>query len=64
MSPMGILQDAPSDPRWYEENMNDFSLSSFLGHLDATCEANGKSSRSPNRAVSFPIEDRILHRVY
>lgn len=34
MSPMRLIRDSPSDPKWLEDNLNDFSLSSFLGHLD------------------------------
>lgn len=65
MSPMGILRESPSpsDGKWFEENMHDFSLSSFLGHLDAACDQNAavaaaatavaaKRCRSPNRCVS------------
>lgn len=65
MSPMGILRESPSpnDAKWFEENMHDFSLSSFLGHLDATCDQNAavaavasaaaaRRCRSPNRCVS------------
>lgn len=53
MSPMGILRESPSpaDAKWFEENMNDFSLSSFLGHLDSTCDQNNsKRSKSPIRS--------------
>lgn len=65
MSPMGILRESPSpnDAKWFEENMHDFSLSSFLGHLDAACDQNAavaaaasaaaaRRCRSPNRCVS------------
>lgn len=54
---MGILRESPvpAASRWFEENMNDFSLSSFLGHLESNCDqTNGRRSRSrsPNRKVS------------
>lgn len=62
MSPMGILQDPPTDPRWYEENLNDFSLSSFLGHLDASCELNGKSNRPSGCVVSIWIYSDHQHQ--
>lgn len=65
MSPIGILRESPSpnDAKWFEENMHDFLLSSFLGHLDAACDQNAavgaaasaaaaKRCRSPNRCVS------------
>lgn len=57
MSPMTILHEAPSDPKWFEENMADFSLSSFLGHLDsAVCDSNSKQRfSSPNAEVSLSI---------
>lgn len=51
MSPMTILRQSPTDPKWFEDNVNDFSLSSFLGQLDSTCEAE-KRRKSPNRDVS------------
>lgn len=38
MSPMHLLRDSSSNSRWLEENLNDFSLNSLLGHLD---EING-----------------------
>ncbi|XP_017143828.1 protein cramped [Drosophila miranda] len=34
MSPMHLLRDSTSNARWLEENINDFSLTSLLGHLD------------------------------
>lgn len=58
MSPMGILRESPSpnDAKW----MEDFSLSSFLGHLDGPCDQSATVAavaaarcRSPNRSVSF-----------
>lgn len=60
VSPMGILRESPvpGATKWFEENMNDFSLSSFLGHLEANCDPNSSrrsSSRSPNRRVSFSV---------
>lgn len=51
MSPMTILRQSPTDPKWFEENVNDFSLSSFLGQLDSACDAD-KRRKSPNRDVS------------
>lgn len=51
MSPMTILRQSPTDPKWFEDNVNDFSLSSFLGQLDSTCDAE-KRRKSPNRDVS------------
>lgn len=58
ISPMRILRESPvpADAKWFEENMNDFSLSSFLGHLEANCDqSNSRRSRSP-RCVSIPNE--------
>lgn len=34
MSPMHLLRDSTSNARWLEDNINDFSLTSLLGHLD------------------------------
>lgn len=34
VSPMHLLRDSTSNSRWLEENINDFSLTSLLGHLD------------------------------
>lgn len=54
MSPMRILRElpCPADAKWFEENMHDFSLSSFLGHLDQSCDQNLRRIRSPSRHVS------------
>lgn len=52
MSPMTILRQSPTDPKWFEDNVNDFSLSSFLGQLDSTCDAE-KRRKSPGRDVSI-----------
>lgn len=60
MSPMRILREMPSpaDSKWFEENMQDFSLSSFLGHLDQSCDHPNtpRRSRSPNRNVIIVIK--------
>lgn len=34
MSPMHLLRETTSNSRWLEDNLNDFSLTSLLGHLD------------------------------
>ncbi|XP_034489895.1 protein cramped [Drosophila innubila] len=34
VSPMHLLRDSTSNSRWLEDNINDFSLTSLLGHLD------------------------------
>lgn len=47
MSPMGIIRESPTDPKWYEDNINDFSLSSFLGQLESTCDTSEKNHRHP-----------------
>jgi len=31
---MHLLRDSTSNARWLEDNINDFSLTSLLGHLD------------------------------
>lgn len=31
---MQLLRESTSNSRWLEENLNDFSLTSLLGHLD------------------------------
>ncbi|XP_055843179.1 protein cramped isoform X2 [Episyrphus balteatus] len=51
MSPMQLLRDSTSNSRWLEENLNDFSLNSLLGHLD---EINGNrdiTDQSSNLSV-------------
>lgn len=58
VSPIGILRESPvpADSKWFEENMNDFSLSSFLGQLEANCEqVNGRRSRSPRCVSTIPV---------
>ncbi|XP_028898272.2 protein cramped [Zeugodacus cucurbitae] len=34
MTPTHLLRESTSNSRWLEENINDFSLTSLLGHLD------------------------------
>lgn len=34
VSPMHLLRDSTSNARWLEDNINDFSLTSLLGHLE------------------------------
>lgn len=60
MSPMRILRELPSpaDAKWFEENMHDFSLSSFLTHLEQPYDQNMKKIKSPNRNVSYNKIDR------
>lgn len=60
MSPMTILRQSPTDPKWFEENVNEFSLSSFLGHLDA-CEGEKKS---PNHEVSTLMAIKYVIKIY
>lgn len=55
-----MLRQSPTDPKWFDDNVNDFSLSSFLGHLEAatsttgaTTQPNGSSSSS---SVDTPIK--------
>lgn len=45
MSPMTMLRQSPTDPKWFDDNVNDFSLSSFLGHLETACDLDKKSSQ-------------------
>lgn len=55
MSPMRILRELPSpaDAKWFEENMHDFSLSSFLGHLEQQpSDQNIRRIKSPSRNVN------------
>lgn len=42
---MRLLRDTGGENsnKWLDADTNDFSLSSFLGHLDAVSEANKKS---------------------
>lgn len=69
ISPMRILRESPvpTDSKWLDEHINDFSLSSFLGHLESNCDAsNSRRSRSP-RCVSIHLtvfrifQSRILN---
>lgn len=54
ISPMRILRESPvpTDSKWLDEHINDFSLSSFLGHLESNCDTGSRRSRSP-RCVSI-----------
>lgn len=54
MSPMTILRQSPTDPRWFEENVNDFSLSSFLGHLDAAVASEAHAANATGTTTETP----------
>lgn len=49
---MTMLRQSPTDPRWFEENVNDFSLSSFLGQLDAAATSTSAAATSTLAAAS------------
>lgn len=34
LSPMHLLRETSSNSKWLDDNINDFSLTSLLGHLD------------------------------
>lgn len=48
-----MLRQSPTDPKWFEENVNDFSLSSFLGHLETACDLDKKSSQNEVIKICF-----------
>lgn len=52
MSPMTMLRQSPTDPRWFEENVNDFSLSSFLGQLDAAVASDAQAANADAATAS------------
>lgn len=67
MSPMTILQEPPSEAnqKWLEENFTDFSLSSFLGHLDSAMSDGNSKQRlsSPIREVGLSIQCSDIPRL-
>lgn len=64
MSPMTILHEQQSDTnqKWLDENFADFSLSSFLGHLDSAMSEGSSSSKqrlsSPMREVGRRLKKK------
>lgn len=56
-SPMRLLRDTGGEnsSKWLEANTNDFSLSSFLGHLEDVSEANKKSRNDVRILFNFLI---------
>lgn len=59
MSPMGIIRESPTDPKWFEENLSDFSLSSFLGHLDSECGTE-KGRQPRDVSIYVAISSKLL----
>lgn len=47
-----MLRQSPTDPRWFEENVNDFSLSSFLGQLDAAASSTTAAAATSTMAAA------------
>ncbi|KAH8342673.1 hypothetical protein KR067_010449 [Drosophila pandora] len=60
VSPMHLLRDSTSNARWLEDNINDFSLTSLLGHLeeiDAT-----RDILNPSSSMSVISESSVDFR--
>lgn len=57
MSPMTMLRQSPTDPKWFDDNVNDFSLSSFLGHLEAAGGGGGgEQTNGASTSIDTPIK--------
>lgn len=57
-----ILRELPVDGKLLETDINDISLSSFLGHLDAVYD-NEATHRKKDTDVSYPSSSNILSPV-
>ncbi|KAL7745376.1 hypothetical protein ACLKA6_015388 [Drosophila palustris] len=61
VSPMHLLRDSTSNSRWLEDNINDFSLTSLLGHLD-DFDATRDILQDPSSSLSVISENSVDFR--
>uniref|UniRef100_A0A1I8PF94 Myb-like domain-containing protein n=1 Tax=Stomoxys calcitrans TaxID=35570 RepID=A0A1I8PF94_STOCA len=57
LTPMHLIRDSTSNSRWLEENINDFSLTSLLGHLDDINA--GRDILDPSSSMSVISESSV-----
>ncbi|KAH8280683.1 hypothetical protein KR018_002589, partial [Drosophila ironensis] len=60
VSPMHLLRDSTSNARWLEDNINDFSLTSLLGHLDEIDAS--RDILDPSSSMSVISESSVDYR--
>ncbi|XP_075159303.1 cramped chromatin regulator [Haematobia irritans] len=57
LTPMHLIRDSTSNSRWLEDNINDFSLTSLLGHLDDINA--GRDILDPSSTMSVISESSV-----
>ncbi|XP_067640348.1 protein cramped [Eurosta solidaginis] len=62
MTPTHLLRDSSSNSRWLEENLNDFSLTSLLGHLDEINASRDILDPSSNLSVLSESSVDYMHK--
>ncbi|XP_053950773.1 protein cramped [Anastrepha ludens] len=62
MTPTHLLQETTSNSRWLEENLNDFSLTSLLGHLDEINATRDILDPSSNLSVISESSVDYMHK--
>uniref|UniRef100_A0A1A9W970 Myb-like domain-containing protein n=1 Tax=Glossina brevipalpis TaxID=37001 RepID=A0A1A9W970_9MUSC len=62
LSPMQLLRESTSNSRWLEENLNDFSLTSLLGHLDEINASRDILDPSSNLSVISESSVDYMHK--
>ncbi|XP_058977693.1 protein cramped [Musca domestica] len=60
LSPLHLVRDSTSNSRWLEENINDFSLTSLLGHLDDINAS--RDILDPSSSMSVISESSVDYR--
>uniref|UniRef100_A0A034V7L3 Protein cramped n=1 Tax=Bactrocera dorsalis TaxID=27457 RepID=A0A034V7L3_BACDO len=62
MTPTHLLRESTSNSRWLEENINDFSLTSLLGHLDEINATRDILDPSSNLSVISESSVDYMHK--
>ncbi|XP_004535293.1 protein cramped [Ceratitis capitata] len=62
MTPTHLLRESTSNSRWLEENINDFSLTSLLGHLDEINASRDILDPSSNLSVISESSVDYMHK--
>ncbi|XP_036319013.1 protein cramped [Rhagoletis pomonella] len=62
MTPTHLLRESTSNSRWLEDNLNDFSLTSLLGHLDEINTSRDILDPSSNLSVISESSVDYMHK--
>ncbi|KAI8127878.1 Protein cramped [Lucilia cuprina] len=62
LTPMHLLRETSSNSKWLEDNINDFSLTSLLGHLDEINSSRDMLDPSSNLSVISESSVDYMHK--